>query len=490
MMLTLPERPTRYALAMACVLAIALSTTAFGPARADDFHADAQHLSDASFAILNSLASDNTKAGAAQVMGAMASFAGDAQTLSSALASGDRAAAGAAMTSLVADRRAVDEALLKNPGAIDSSKWSPLKTELASIQSRMPAASNAVAKTAPPSSDTTDPHSADSHSDVADVVRPPASEASATVPDGSAPQVEITDRVTDDAGLHIKGYLQGTNLKSAGIYDGEAVIQKIDLAPVTGAQRVLLDFKLEQVSPGETIRVEDASGRAAEIRIVENSNPPVEAGGHEKMIELGGGTSVPDAPPVELASKGPVNTAEIPSKSPSRRHLHEGSSLAPLTDVQINILGVQQSISEADEYQVTGQIAGNNVGRAGIYIDGRLVKPIPVTPGGNTSFNVSFTMFGKDASIRAYGAGNNFVEASIDMSTANGAVYGSNPPAGVYAYPVNPYTRNPYGYPTTPYGAPPYGSPAYGIPPNGYPPNGYPPNGYPPPSRPWWSKVF
>ena len=110
------------------------------------------------------------------------------------------------------------------------------------------------------------------------------------------------------------------------------------------------------------------------------------------------------------------NTAEIPSKSPSRRHIHSGDSLAPLTDVQINILGVQQSISESANYQVIGQIAGNNVKRAGIYIDGRLVKPIPVTPGSDTSFNVSFTMFGKEATIRAYGVGSNFVESSINLS--------------------------------------------------------------------------
>jgi hypothetical protein len=322
------------------------------------------------------------------------------------------------------------------------------------------------------------------------VVRPPASEAAATVPEGSAPRVEITSRVTDDTGLQIKGYLQGTDLKSAGIYDGDAMIQKIDLAPTVGAQRVLLDFKLEQVSPGETIRVADASGRAAEVHIADNSTPVVESGGHEKMIELGGGGPVSDAPPVELAARDPRNTAEIPSKSPSRRHLHGGESLAPLTDVQINILGVQQSISEPGSYQVIGQISGNNVRRAGIYLDGRLVKPIPLTPGSDSSFNVPFTMFGKEASIRAYGAGSNYVESSIDLSSANGTVFGSNPPVGVYSYPVNPYARNPYGYPVNPYGAPPYGSPGYGAPPPyGYPNNGYP-NGYPPPPRPWWSKIF
>ena len=471
------KRRARFASATGLVLAIALSILAPKAAHSDDIHADAQHLSDSAFAILNSLASDSTKAGAGDVMGAMASFAGDAQTLSAAIAKGDRDGAGAAMTALVVDRRAVDEALLRNPHTIESSKWSPLKAELASIQSRVPEASGSVAKAS-----ATEPHS--------DVVKPPASEAAATVPDGSAPRVEITDRVTDDTGLHIKGYLQGTDLKSAGIYDADAMIQKIDLAPVTGGQRVLLDFKLEQVSPSETIRVEDTSGRAAEVHIADNSAPGVESGGHEKMIELGGGGNATDAPPVELASRGPVNTAEIPSKSPSRRHLRANDNLAPLSDVQINILGVQQSISEANGYQVIGQIAGNNVHRAGIYIDGRLVKPIAVSPGSDTSFNISFTMFGKEASIRAYGAGSNYVESSIDLSIANGAVYGSNPPAGVYAYPVNPYARNPYGYPASPYGAPPpNGYPNSGYP-NGYPNNGYPNGGYPPPSRPWWSKIF
>ncbi len=425
-----------------------------GAARCDDIRADAQQLSDSAFAILNSLTSDSTKAGASDAMGAMASFAGDAQTLSAAIAKGrSRRAGAAAMMALVADRRAVDAAMVRNPGAIEASKWSPLKAELASLQSRVPAASASVVKASP----------AESRSDV---VKPPASEAAATVPDGSAPRVEITSRETDDSGLHIKGYLQGTALKSAGIYDSDAMIQKIDLAPVPGAQRVLLDFKLEQVTSSETIRVSDASGREAEVHIASDSTPVVESGGHEKMIELGGGTGAIDAPPVELASRGPSNAAEIPSKSPSRRHMHANDNLAPLTDVQINILGVQQSMSATNSYQVIGQIAGANVHRAGIYIDGRLVQPIAVSAGSDTSFNVSFTMFGKEATIRAYGVGSNYVESSIDLNVANGTIYGSNPPAGVYAYPVNPYpvnpyARTPYGYPANPYGAspPPYGYP-------------------------------
>ena len=339
------QRRARLASAMGFVLIVAWATLA-PKARGDDLRADAQQLSDSAFAILNGLTSDSTKSAASDAMGAMASFAGDAQTLSAAITKGDNDGAAAAMTALVADRRAVDEAMVKNPGAIESAKWSPLKAELASLQSRVPATSASLAKEPP-----AEPHS--------DVVKPPASEAAATVPNGSAPRVEITSRETDDSGLHIKGYLQGTDLKSAGIYDADAMIQKIDLAPVPGPQRVLLDFKLEQVSPSETIRVEDASGRAAEAHIADSSAPAVETGGHEKMIELGGGTAATDAPPIDMASRGPSNAAEIPSKSPSRRHIHANDNLSPLTDVQINILGVQQSIAETNSYQVTGQIAGS-----------------------------------------------------------------------------------------------------------------------------------
>ena len=60
---------------------------------ADDLQSSAQHLSDSAFAILNSITSDSSKSAASDVMGAIASFAGDAQTLAAALAGGDRASA-------------------------------------------------------------------------------------------------------------------------------------------------------------------------------------------------------------------------------------------------------------------------------------------------------------------------------------------------------------------------------------------------------------
>src|SRR6267143_356560 len=90
---TLFQRRARLASAMGFVLMIATSILALKPAHGDDFHAAAQHLSDSAFAILNSLTSDSSKAGAGDAMGAMASFAGDAQTLSTALAKGDQESA-------------------------------------------------------------------------------------------------------------------------------------------------------------------------------------------------------------------------------------------------------------------------------------------------------------------------------------------------------------------------------------------------------------
>jgi len=98
------KRRVRCASAIGFALAVALSVIAPKAARSDDLSGDAQHLSDSSFAVLNTVTSDSSKADAGDVIGAMASFAGDAQTLAAALAKGDRNGAGAAITALVADR--------------------------------------------------------------------------------------------------------------------------------------------------------------------------------------------------------------------------------------------------------------------------------------------------------------------------------------------------------------------------------------------------
>ncbi len=466
-------------LALLALLMILRSANAF----AGDLEDCAQHLSDGAFSLLRSI--DASRPGGADVLGAVASFAGDAQTFSGALNRADRPAASAAMASLLSDRASVDGAVQKDPGAIDYSTWNSLKDQLASLERRVPPAKEAASAKPRPEART-------------GVVPVPSSEPDLN---HGGPKVEISSRVYEDGGVHIKGYLAGYDLKSAGIYDGDRQLSQIQLSSTTEGQRVNFDLALEQATPTETIRVTDAVGRSAEARVA----PQVAAGApregsHEKMIDLGnikmdGPSSGSSLPPVIASAPvdhGTTSTTEIPSRSPSERHMHEHSTLAPLSGVQINVLGVMQSPSNPDAYQVVGQISGEGIKRAGVYVDGKLVKPIPISANGFTSFDVIFDLLGRDATIRVYGNGTNYEEASIDLSSAgSGTVYGTNPPVAPYAYPVNPYAaRSPYG---APYGSNPYGYGGYppnAYPPNGYPPSGYPPNGTPPPSKPWWQKIF
>ena len=186
-----------------------------------------------------------------------------------------------------------------------------------------------------------------------------------------------------------------------------------------------------------------------------------------------------------IASAGPShgnNTAEIArpgdALSPSRRHIEANSSLGPLTNVQINVIDAEESMSAPGNVEVVGQIAGPGVRHAGVYVNGRLAKSIPVSTGGYSAFDLTFPMpAGSDAKIRAYGNGNDFVEASIDtVGGGSGMTAYRNPP--MYAAPYGAYPPSPY-YPPNPYAYAnpnPY-APGY----NPYAPNPYP-YGYPPPA--------
>ena len=133
------------------------------------------------------------------------------------------------------------------------------------------------------------------------------------------------------------------------------------------------------------------------------------------------------------ASKG-NNTAEIARPgdelSPSRRHIEANSSLGPLTNVQINVIDAEESMSAPGNVEVVGQIAGPGVRHAGVYVNGRLAKPIAISAGGYSAFDLTFPMpAGSDAKIRAYGNGNDFVEASIDtVGGGSGMSEYRNPP--------------------------------------------------------------
>jgi hypothetical protein len=126
-------------------------------------------------------------------------------------------------------------------------------------------------------------------------------------------------------------------------------------------------------------------------------------------------------------------------------------------------------------WEVTGQIIGAGVHRAGIYVNGRLAQNIPVSYGAPVSaFDATFRMMTGTATIRVFGVGDQYVEAAIQPGTT-GAPYGG---PGSYVY-ANPSAANPpaYGAPYQPYG---YGG---GSSPYG---NSYAPA----PQPPWWQRFI
>ncbi|MGH7778553.1 MAG: hypothetical protein ACREQR_01830 [Candidatus Binataceae bacterium] len=476
--------------------ALVLAASVPATARADTPQAVASGLSDAAFAMLNSIDAD-AKAGA--MLSPVASLASDAQSLSSALDKGDRAAAGHAMAAVVKDRNQIDAARATK-GAPELAQWNSIKGQIAALEAQVTPVAGAVATSAPPASSVLTP--------------------SASLPPEApkAPQVVINSRSFSDGGVRVRGFFEGTNLRSAGIFDGSVPIKSIRVTDVSGEQRVNFDFGIQDPSPSQTIEVTDALGRVARAQLAPDAAALTHSHeGHEKMIELGGGGMDSDATASsgEVASAGPAalppsrnNTEEIPradgsenaTGAPGRRI--PGGVEGPLSNVQINVLGVMPSPSAPGSYEVVGQITGAGVHRAGVYVNGRLMKAIPM--GGGNSFDVIFQMPpGQQASIRAYGLGRNFVEASVDandegMGTSSAPpimVPGMNP-YGAYG---SPYAyRSPYGTPMYPgypprYGAPGYGAPGYGAPGYGYPAPGYGyPPGYAPPgsSVPWYRRLI
>jgi hypothetical protein len=299
--------------------------------------------------------------------------------------------------------------------------------------------------------------------------------------------------------------MQGTDLKTAGIYSGDQLLKPLDFGSASGPERVRFDLSIESPTPSQEIQVTDALGRIARAPVAPNAAAlPNTRTGSEKVIELGGGV-VSDSVASAGSSAGPAsisesrnNTAEIPpantldkSEGGTGRRLRGGAG-GNLTGVQINVIYADESMDQPGNIRVVGQIAGGGVHRAGVYVDGRMVKPIAISPGTYSAFDVTFPLIaGKQATIRAYGAGSNYVEASIDTSDDFSTAL-----RGPTMYPANPYgygspygAPNPYGMAPNPYGmAPnPYGAPApYGY---GYPrsPYGY---GAPTAPVPWYRRLI
>lgn len=477
--------------ASAIALIVLVAGIASRQAFAQNAQAQALELSDHAFQMLNAINASSNKAG--PILAPVASLAGDAQTLSSALSAHDNASASGAMASILSDRDRI-EAAAKIAGGQYPEQWTSIREKIAALEKQVTPVKGAVARSEVP----------ESHASVA--VAPPAGEK---MPD--APKIEIASRVFTGGTARVKGFMQGTDLKSAGIFDGDTKTRDIDVASTPGEQRINFDFSIQQPSATQSIRVADVYGREAQALVTPDPAAVGPMKGSEEMIEVDPGASASrgEAGPLAdspIASAGPSrgdNTAEIArpgdALSPSRRHIEANSSLGPLTNVQINVIDAEESMSAPGNVEVIGQINGPGVRHAGVYVNGRLAKSIPVSTGGYSAFDLTFPMpAGSDAKIRAYGNGNNFVEASIDtVGGGSGMTEYRNPPmyAAPYgAYPPSPYYRpNPYAYANpNPY-APGYNPYAPGY--NPYAPNpypyGYPPPGYgPPPTKPWYSKLF
>ncbi len=456
---------------------VLLGVALLGAAYADDAAA-AAHLSNGAFALMNGLdARGVSKSDPAY--GAVAIFAGDAQALSSSVASGNRTAAAGAFATLASDRVAVDSAIASNPSVLNSTDWNRIKSEMAALSKQLGTSDVPPphVASAPPSSAVPGTHPAASPpatSASASTAGPPMSSALsgsaasggssiASVPgaiggsgSGAPPRVVIESRDDEGGAIHLKGYLEGRGLRRGGIFNGSREVRDFKLGAVAGEQRLNFDIGVENPPSDAVIRVYDGDGRMAEASIVgtdalafstdrtSSSAAPLPSSASADGAAAAG--VAPEIPPLSSSAGGPsthapeveggvevfrnktdndagpgsANLAEIPTHgaprpSPSKRH----TLASHLANVQIVISSTNQIAISPRTFELTGQIIGHGVTRAGIYVGNRLVKPITVEFGEDaTTFDVKFVSNGAEARIRAFGIADQFVETSVDLSTA------------------------------------------------------------------------
>ena len=231
------------------------------------------------------------------ILAPVASLAGDAQTLSTALSAHDNASASGAMTSILSDRDKI-EAAAKIAGGQYPEQWTSIREKIAALEKQVPASKGPVARSEVP----------ESHASVA----PPAGEK---MPD--APKIEIASRVFQAGKVRVKGFLEGTDLKSAGIFDGDTKTRDIDVASTPGEQRVNFDFSIEQPSPTQSIRVADVYGREAQAMVTPDPAAIGPMKGSEEMIEVDPGASASSR-----GEAGPLAESPLASAGPSQGQQH------------------------------------------------------------------------------------------------------------------------------------------------------------------------
>ncbi len=255
-----------------------------------------------------------------------------------------------------------------------------------------------------------------------------------------APRVVVTSRIPDEGTTRVLGYIEGDGLKSAGIFDHGEKLKDIDVSGASGSQRINFDFAIEAPSPSMTIEATDALGRTASAPVLaEGAETP---GGREAERESGEREGAESTASPASGSSGNAEEIQryggstLSNASPRR---FPGGVGKRMTGVQISVNSVIPLMSRPGSYEVIGQITGPGVRRAGIYVNGRPVSPIAVSTGVFIPFDVVFALTGgRSASIRAYGAGRDYIELPIDLSGST-TMY-SNP----YARPPYPYTVDPY----------------------------------------------
>ena len=372
-------------------------------AYAEDLKSASAQFSDQSFALLDRLSKQGGDS-PNPLLGPVASFCGDADSLRQALARSDLRSASSNISSLQADRTAIDQALKLHPNAIAVQEWNALKEQVAKLASEIPPC-GAHSDCGPPLA--------------AARARGPGS-ASATSMSGEAgpPRIVITSREPGDGMVRLKGYFEGTALSSAGIYEGSRRLRAFEVSPVPGRQKVEFDLRLGNPSAATVIRVTDADDRVAEAPAIDPSLQPPPLPAAEISTDAAPLTSPDEGGSPKLRED--AGTAEIPSHgplmpSPSKRHTL-GSRLG---DVRINILGVTRTGNLPPTYEIVGQITGRGITRAGIYLEGRLLQPIPIIPSANsTSFNQRIVAQSGSTTIRAYTIGDQFIEQPVDMFDA------------------------------------------------------------------------
>ncbi|MGH7865523.1 MAG: hypothetical protein ACREQB_11055, partial [Candidatus Binataceae bacterium] len=403
---------------------VLLAATSVRAAMGEKLNDEVARLSDDAFALLGSVNADVSGGTTPPMLAPAATLAADAQKLASAVSSGDHGRAARAMAALREDIGAFDAANKGGSAGYDANRLTSIKARYAALAADIaPDASAAVSER-------------DDRS-----VAPPAS--APAVASANAPRVVVSSRGLNGSRLRITGWVQGADLKSAGVYEGDREISSFDVAHSTAQQRINFDATLEEAGHGRVIRVLDNLGRSAEAPVAGSSLATTErtTHGNDKMIELDGAT-VSTVLPRAATRGGDINTAEIPradlGDEPAPPRGTVGATLGAPRNVQVTILGVTQSFMSPGSVEVIGQINGEGIRRAGIYVDGRLVRQIPLASDRLSAFDVTFPMVGRTATVRAYGGGESFIETSIRIPEDYDMALRRTPPV-VVAPGYNPY---------------------------------------------------